>query len=482
MLSCYGYGYWPQGKAKRDPASLQELATKVARSKCSSISGKPSREWQIFFLTYLKREVLAVCRLLETSLLDLRSDVNEPKSAAIARTTFRCELLANAFAGILQAGFSTFALLLAIRAYDANEYEKAILAGAMSAGLLVAPVGLSLMRATRYSVNRLACGLMLFAGLCLLVVFSTQSLLVYVTGLALAQIAMAQQYTLRIHVHTTNYSAAERGRRLAWIFMVAGLSSIASSYGFGLFLDYRWDDYSWVFAILALASILCGSTLALIPTDRLRGDSQAGLGLRASLRMVRGDKLFAIILLGWMLLGLGWILTAPLRIEYLSAEEGLNMSNSEIALLTVAIPSLTEILFLRLFGGLFDRTNFVPFRISLNFFLILSILLFFHGKTFPTLCIASVFTGLAFAGSSIAWSLWVTRLASSGKEAAYMSIHVALTGVRGMAAPFLGYYLLLQIGYEGAAWVATGFLILSTFCFLAVRKNKRLDPVLVEKS
>tara|TARA_Y100001934_G_C12364259_1_gene782533 strand:- start:1019 stop:2320 length:1302 start_codon:yes stop_codon:yes gene_type:complete len=433
-------------------------------------------------MAQLKSRVPMVCRLLETLFLDLRSRVTEPNSAAIARTTFRCELLSNAFGGILQAGFSTFALLLAIRAYGANEYEKAILAGAMSAGLLVAPVGLSLMRATRYSVNRLACGLMVFAGLCLLVVFSTQSLMVYVTGLAVAQIAIAQQPTLRIHVHTNNYSPSGRGRRLAWVFMVAGLSSIASSYGFGLFLDYRWDDYSWVFAIMALAAILCGSTLALIPTGRLRGDSQAGLGLRGSLRMVRGDKLFAIVLLGWMLLGLGWISTAPLRIEYLSAKEGLNMSNSQIALLTVAIPSLTEILFLRFFGGLFDRTNFVPFRIALNFFLIFSILLFFHGKTFSTLCIASIFTGLAFGGSSIAWSLWVTRLASPGKEAAYMSIHMALTGVRGMLAPFLGYYLLMQIGFEGAAWVAAGFLILSTFFFLGVRKNKRLDPVLVEKS
>ena len=76
----------------------------------------------------------------------------------------------------------------------------------------------------------------------------------------------------------------------------------------------------------------------------------------------------------------------------------------------------------------------------------------------------------------------MTRLASPGKEAAYMSIHMALTGVRGMLAPFLGYYLLMQIGFEGAAWVAAGFLILSTFFFLGVRKNKRLDPVLVEKS
>ena len=403
--------------------------------------------------------------------------VTEPNPDAIARKTFRCELVANTFGGILQAGFSTFALLLAIRAYGASEYEKAILVGSMSAGLLVAPWGLSLMRATRCSVNWLSCGLMFFTGICLLVVFATESLAIYVAGLAVAQIAIAQQYTLRIHVHTNNYSVVERGRRLSWIFIVAGSSCIACSYGFGFFLDHRWDDRSWLFGVMALAAILCGASLARIPTSPLPDDSQTGL--IASFRLMRGDKLFAIILLGWMLLGFAWISTAPLRIEYLSSKEGLNLTNSEIALL-MAIPSLTEILFLRWFGGLFDRTNFVPFRITLNFFLIISVLLFFHAENLYVICLAAIFTGLAFGGSSIAWSLWVTRVASPGKEAAYMSIHMALTGVRGMIAPFLGYYLLLQTGFRGAAWIATGLLILSTFCFLAVHKNNRLNPQLVQ--
>jgi ABC-type sulfate transport system permease component len=51
-----------------------------------------------------------------------------------------------------------------------------------------------------------------------------------------------------------------------------------------------------------------------------------------------------------------------------------------------------------------------------------------------------------------------------------------------MIAPFLGYYLLLQTGFRGAAWIAAGLLILSTFCFLAVRKNNRLNPRLVQET
>lgn len=405
--------------------------------------------------------------------LDFLTGVTEPNRDAIARRTFRCELFASPSGGILEAGFSTFVILLAIRAYGASEYEKAILAGSMSAGLLMAPFALSLMRATRCPVNWIACGLMVFTGICLLVVFATKSLEAYVAGLAFAQIAIAQQYTLRIHVHTTNYPAAERGRRLAWIFIFGAASCIVSSYGFGVFLDHRWEDRSWVFAVMALAAFFFAFMLALIPSERLPDDAKTGP--RAIFRLIRGDRLFGMILLGWMLLGLGWLTTVPLRIEYLGSEEGLDLTNSEIALLTLVIPSLAKILSLRWFGGFFDRSNFVPFRITLNFFLIAAVLLFFHAKDFYVLCLASVFTGLAFGGSSIAWSLWVTRVAPPGKEAAYMSAHVALTGVRGIVAPFLGYYLLSQIGFSKTAWISSGFLILSTICFLKIRNHNRLN-------
>lgn len=398
--------------------------------------------------------------------------VKEMDRDTIARRTFRCELFASPGGGVLEAGFSTFVILLAIRDYGASEYEKAVLAAAMSAGLLVAPLGLSLMRATRYPVNGIASALMLLTGICLLVVFVTDSLAAYVVGLAVAQISVAQQYTLRLHIHANNYRSTERGRRFSWILILGASSCMGCSYGFGWFLDNHWENRDWIFAFMVVAAVACAMALIWIPSSKLPSDDQGGT--LASFRLVWRDKLFAAILLGWMLLGLGWLTTVPLRIEYLASTESLNLSNSEIALLTLVIPSLAKILSLRLFGGFFDRSNFVPFRIILNFFLIASVLLFFHSTNFSTLCLASVFTGIAFGGSSIAWSLWVTRVAPPGKEAAYMSAHVALTGVRGLIAPFWCYYLLTKTSFSSIAWISAGFLILSTICFLRIWSHKRL--------
>ena len=54
-----------------------------------------------------------------------------------------------------------------------------------------------------------------------------------------------------------------------------------------------------------------------------------------------------------------------------------------------------------------------------------------------------------------------------------MGAHVALTGLRGALAPFLGYWLLSILGYSGVAWVSMALVTLSTLLFLRLFYDKR---------
>ena len=54
-----------------------------------------------------------------------------------------------------------------------------------------------------------------------------------------------------------------------------------------------------------------------------------------------------------------------------------------------------------------------------------------------------------------------------------MGAHVALTGLRGGLAPFLGYWLLSILGYSGVAWVSMALVTLSTLLFLRLFYDKR---------
>ena len=221
--------------------------------------------------------------------------------------------------------------------------------------------------------------------------------------------------------------------------------------------------------MVALASAL---TLFLIPSDPIEKGIRTH-GLLDSFILLKKDRLFASMLFAWMIMGLGIIMTLPLRIEYLGGESGLNLSNEQIALVTVVVFSVARIISSRLWGELFDRIRFLYYRISLNFLLISATLVYFHSASIIGVSIGAALAGVAVGGSKIAWSLWITKLAPDGMEARYMGAHVALTGLRGSIAPFLGYWLLGLLGYQGIAWFSVALVTVSTLLFYRLFFNQR---------
>ena len=73
--------------------------------------------------------------------------------------------------------------------------------------------------------------------------------------------------------------------------------------------------------------------------------------------------------------------------------------------------------------------------------------------------IGSVGYGLAMAGGNVNWSLWVTKFAPPGQESDYMTVHSFMTGVRGLVAPFVGFYMLNLISIQ--SWATIGSLLVA---------------------
>ena len=65
-------------------------------------------------------------------------------TAKEATATYRNDLLRAPLAGILEAGWATFALVIAIRYFEASETHKAFIAGAAPMGVLITPITLYL--------------------------------------------------------------------------------------------------------------------------------------------------------------------------------------------------------------------------------------------------------------------------------------------------------------------------------------------------
>ena len=394
------------------------------------------------------------------------------KHNPLARRTFVLDLTNSSLGGILEVGFGTFAILIAIRFLEAPDTIKAILASGVSAGLLLVP---TMQRAAVWShipASKFCALLMLISATCLFWSGYFNNIWILAIALFLAQVCFSQLPAFMIQVYAQNYGVKERGKRLSWNFILSASIGMILSYGGGSYLDAQSAEPSLIFRIMGLVSLGSATALFLIPSQPIRKGERAH-GLWDSFVLLKEDRLFASMLLAWMIMGLGIIMTLPLRIEYLGGSDGLGLSNEQIALVTVVIFSIARIISSRLWGELFDRIRFLFFRISLNLILITATLVYFHADGILGVSLGAALAGVGVGGSKIAWSLWVTKLAPSGMEARYMGAHVALTGLRGALAPFLGYWLLSILGYSGVAWVSMALVTLSTLLFLRLFYDKR---------
>ena len=395
---------------------------------------------------------------------------NEKKK--VSTQTFRLDLINSSLGGILEVGFGTFAILIAIRFLGAPDMIKAVLASGVSAGLLLVPHMQRLAVWTQLSASRFCASLMLICALLLFASGYLSHVWLLAAALFLAQVCFSQLPGFMIQVYSRNYGSKERGKRLSWNFIVSALIGMILSYAGGSYLDGQSADPGLIFRIMGMVSLASALALFLIPSQPIKKGKHTQ-GLMDSLDLLKEDRLFASMLLAWMIMGLGIIMTLPLRIEYLGGESGLHLTNEQIALVTVVVFSIARILSSRLWGELFDRVRFLSYRISLNLLLISATLVYFHAESIIGVSIGAALAGVGVGGSKIAWSLWVTKLAPEGMEARYMGAHVALTGLRGALAPFLGYWLLGILGYHGVAWFSVALVTLSTLLFFRLFSHQR---------
>ncbi len=390
-----------------------------------------------------------------------------------ATATYRNDLIRAPFMGILEAGWMTFALVIAIRYFDASETHKAFIAGAGPIGFLIAPLTLYIAASLRACPNRACTFVFGIAALLLVGASIAQSLLFFTLFAVFSQVAAVQQGSLMLQIYTENYTRVERGKRMTWPFILTALCSIGFAFVGGRLLDQKIEDYHWIFIIMTVAAATCALACIKIPSSPLSRDNVGNPW--QSFSLIWKDRFFGFLLGSWMLLGFGNLIALPVRVDYLANPiYGVNASNTHIALLMLVIPACARILSTKMWGHFFDRLHFVTTRNLLSFFFLLSIALFFFTTNIYVLGTAMAFQGLAFGGGKIFWSLWVTKIAPEEKASSYMSIHMALTGLRGSLAPFLGYYILSHSTPASVATIGMFLICVSIVLFELVRGHARL--------
>jgi hypothetical protein len=321
---------------------------------------------------------------------------------------------------------------------------------------------------------------------------------IFALQICLSRVFMSGVVTAQAGLWRANYPKTHRGRITASLQVVRTLMSLPVILGCGLLFDrddsaYRWF-YPGVACVGALGLLIYrrihvrGEVQALARRtaggDESDADLMAPLGLLSLMspwqvigRMreaLRQDPRFARYCSAQMCIGIANLMIMPVNTIILTKVLLLSYTTSNVLL--DVIPRIATIITLPLWARLFDRVGVLRFRVVNSGCWCGSLLFCGLGAYFAmahkgggagyllTAAIGAYFIGrlvdgLAQSGGAIAWYIGHLHFAEGEKAELYMGIHVSLTGIRGLLAPFLGTLL-----YDISGWSAFAV----AFCISAV--------------
>ncbi|MDD2331894.1 MAG: MFS transporter [Candidatus Cloacimonetes bacterium] len=190
--------------------------------------------------------------------------------------------------------------------------------------------------------------------------------------------------------------------------------------------------------------------------------------VRRMLKVLKENKDFAKFERSFSIYGMGFIVMTPIIPIYLV--NYLKLSYTANFLAKGILSQVGMLLLSPYLGRLHDRYH--PFRfISIAFAtLVLFPALIILSSMFMQisyLAVALVFIaylmyGIAMSAVNIAWNMGSIYFAGKEDAAMYQSVHVTMTGIRGLIAPVLGFVLMRLIGIMAVFGAAAFFLILAS--------------------
>lgn len=407
--------------------------------------------------------------------------MNAPTAPDIVRATSRRQLGAAPFDGLLMAGMQLVPAI-AKKSLGASDLQVMLL-------MMVAPVCFLLSVYWAELISMLDRWRRLFPAaavfgllpLTLMAPFGRMSTLIGV--LLLFELGNSLVIPLRNRVMQANYPLASRSRHYARAGVLAGLTVLLVSRPIGGFLDLSPDNWRWLFLFCASAGVVERLMWYGMPESPGRRHLKPVLSspdwmgpplprwtqpIHRMRDVLQRNPQFFRWEMQFMLYGLAFFVLNTVLPGYLV--EGLGLSYSEISTGQVALARLGGVLMLPVMGRRHDRYD--PASFCARVFALLAVFpllmwacLPLAGTPFGLVPFYGGFLlqGVAMSGVMVAWSM--SSLAFAGEEdgALYQSIHVTLTGFRGLAGPLLGWLVKEHFGWGAAFALATSLLLLAAW-------------------
>jgi len=393
-------------------------------------------------------------------------------SSELHRRTYKYDLWRGFFEGVLSSGIQTFALFIAIRYYNAGEGLKSLIAAAPFIGMVLSLPLVHYTAGKRLKKSWCSAAPSVLASVCLITAAWAPSLKFYALMITISYVCRSAAIPYLTSIYNDNYAHHRRASSFSKpLLLTVAISSLFGLVG-SLLLEINISYFSWVFTVVGICALGKAWAIGSMPSQMIEKSSHKHPF--GNFKYTIKDREFGYVLLTWFIMGFANLWVLPLRVDYVaSSTYGIEASPVIVALIITIIPETIRFLFIPFWARLFDRMNFIVLRMILNVLFGIGIALFFISKNLLVIGTGSALIGLAFAGGSIAWALWVTKYAPPGKVSAYMSVHVCLTGIRGTIGPIIGYWTAAQVGASMTGWVSCGLMILATVMLIPEIKHGR---------
>ena len=393
----------------------------------------------------------------------------------LRRKTFHLENLRAFPAGVVETLRTTFSILIANRVFEASGLAKATLVALPSLGLLLSLFVVQAVRRSGLSANSMLALIFALSGVGFTISsFAGDRFELYMFGMVIALITLTLNLPLFSQIYQRHYPDKSRGRLYSITAFMRKAYAIGTAFLFGWLLTKSLDYYPLLLRIYAGASFMMAACVLAVENVTLSRSRR--VKLFDAFRHAGEDLRFRNLLISWMILGTGNLLSFSLFVEYITNKQyGFDLSEGHVSIITTVIPETCFFIFVLVWGRLFDRMDFYVLRCILNVLFATGIVFYFMGDGLWALYIGIALHGVAKAGGNVAWSLWVTKFADAENVAEYMSVHTFLTGCRGVLAPFIAFPLAAALGPGTVGGISVILISIATAIILHEIKTKDQD-------
>lgn len=287
-------------------------------------------------------------------------------------------------------------------------------------------------------------------------------------------------------MYQANYSPAVRGRYFGLATAIGRLSVAATAIGASFWLDLDRTLYRVIMPVAGVVGILATVIYA---TTRIRGERSAlrraapaaGISWKAKLRdvltILREDRRFNRFERNYFIYGLGFMMLLPVTVFALV--DRFNLKYEQISLARLVVMQIVFLVVAPLSGRLLDKlkagwTSAAAFGVLTLYPLFMLLALHLHAEWALWLSFGAFGAAMALVNTS--WSLGPMEFAGPRNASAYMGIHVACVGVRGLMGGFLGLWIMQAVSLEATFWAAAGCFAVAAVLMIRLGSERTAGP------